>query len=431
MFGADTLNDTGVVTCYDIAGSGIPCTRADAGDDGRYGRDAAASHGVLKKVGTGPAGFDFTKLANDGRELPSTVLSPGNAPGDWACTRDNTTGLVWETKTYGGNDVRSRRHKYTWYNTNPTENGGNAGSPRIQHYSSCEGTLSQCNTEAYVARVNSMRLCGFQDWRLPAPSELHGIVNYSLGLSGQFNPGWFTPADPQMPEPHYWTSATWAGDAADGWLVEIEGSADGGGGGHHHPKSDEFHVLLVRGGTPPVAADCRAGVPLANTIPSMPGADFVDNGNGTVTHLRTGLMWKRCAEGLTGASCAGFDGQGFTWVQALEAARLPFAGFSDWRVPNVKELRSIVETCGHHMAVNRDLFPNTPFMAGGPVFWTSTVDPTNAGNAYLVAFEYGGAVPVSKSGKLYLRLVRGGEGLTAFDIQNPRIPGGRRRSVRH
>ncbi|MEE4379693.1 MAG: hypothetical protein V2J55_19570 [Candidatus Competibacteraceae bacterium] len=75
------LNDTGV-------------TRNDGlGADHQYGRDPAAAAGVLPKTGSGSKGFDFTKIANDGTELPDSAAL-GTNPGDWACTRDNVTGLI-------------------------------------------------------------------------------------------------------------------------------------------------------------------------------------------------------------------------------------------------------------------------------------------------------------------------------------------------
>lgn len=127
MLQASGLNDTGQTRCYDIAGTAIPCAAAPAGDDGRYGRDAAAAAGRLSKTGGGAAGFDFTKIANNGSEIPSGA-SLGGRSNDWACTRDNVTGLTWEVKTTGPTDLRYSGHRYWWYDTNDLENGGNRGS---------------------------------------------------------------------------------------------------------------------------------------------------------------------------------------------------------------------------------------------------------------------------------------------------------------
>ncbi|CAK0760499.1 hypothetical protein CCP3SC5AM1_2860003 [Gammaproteobacteria bacterium] len=70
------LNDTGITQCQDGGNNWGTCTATNTGDsatnprqDGRYGRDAAAAAGQLTKIGAGAAGFDYTKIANDGSEL--------------------------------------------------------------------------------------------------------------------------------------------------------------------------------------------------------------------------------------------------------------------------------------------------------------------------------------------------------------------------
>jgi hypothetical protein len=90
-----------------------------------YGRDAAFMAGKLSKIGGGSAGFDFTKIANDGFELPSNATL-GSGPKDWACTRDNVTGLLWEVKTADGG-LRDQDWTFTWYNADPNTNGGATG----------------------------------------------------------------------------------------------------------------------------------------------------------------------------------------------------------------------------------------------------------------------------------------------------------------
>jgi hypothetical protein len=101
---------------------------------------------------------------------------------------------------------------------------------------------------------------------------------------------------------------------------------------------------------------------------TTPDADFVDTGNGTVLHVPTGLMWKRCAERWTwdGSTCttAVVGSAAFSWDTALArvdavnagTAGTQNAGYTDWRLPNVKELASIVEWgCGP--AINLNQFP--------------------------------------------------------------------------
>lgn len=103
-----------------------------------------------------------------------------------------------------------------------------------------------------------------------------------------------------------------------------------------------------------------------NSIPATtPASQFTDNRNGTVTDKKTGLMWKRCSEGQiwNGKSCTG-NTVSYTWQGALQQAqagnvRSGFASKRDWRLPNVKELHSIVERQCDEPAIRLTVFPNT------------------------------------------------------------------------
>ncbi len=166
------LNDTGFTTCADAAGALVSCTAASAvpGQDARYGRDAAAGTSALTKVGGGANGFDFTKISNAGAVLPATAPL-GTAAGEWGCTYDNTTGLMWEVKTASGG-LRHLNHSYTWYNSNAATNGGILG---VANGGSCFAT-GRCDTEKFVQDVNATNMCGRIDWRIPSVRELFTLV---------------------------------------------------------------------------------------------------------------------------------------------------------------------------------------------------------------------------------------------------------------
>src|SRR5690606_9430627 len=100
------LNDTGQLECYGInslvgtvsAATPDPEPAGMQGQDCTRGRDAMAAVGVFHgKQGGGAAGFDFSRIAGDGSELVAAA-PVGEGPAEWACTRDNRTGLVWELK---------------------------------------------------------------------------------------------------------------------------------------------------------------------------------------------------------------------------------------------------------------------------------------------------------------------------------------------
>ncbi|SBT16086.1 hypothetical protein MGA5115_00160 [Marinomonas gallaica] len=97
--------------------------------------------------------------------------------------------------------------------------------------------------------------------------------------------------------------------------------------------------------------------------PTAPASRFtVNEEQGVVTDHATGLMWKRCVEGFSGADCRTGSPLQTTFVGAVEHIDSinegdGFAGFDDWRLPNVKELRSIVEEQCTRPSQNEDVFP--------------------------------------------------------------------------
>ena len=129
-------------------------------------------------------------------------------------------------------------------------------------------------------------------------------------------------------------------------------------------------------------AACTAANPSAKVFEATPNSDFTDNVDGTVSHGKTGLIWKRCAEGQSwsGVTCTGVASTP-NWVGALFTSLSAGAG---WRLPNKKELESIVETCGYTPSINQTQFPATPMAQD---FWSSTTYPSTPANAWTVNFD--------------------------------------------
>jgi hypothetical protein len=140
-------------------------------------------------------------------------------------------------------------------------------------------------------------------------------------------------------------------------------------------------LLLVISMAPAVAQACQEVIPA-----SAPDSRFTANGDGTVTDRATGLIWKQCAEGLSGTDCLTGGATTFTWQQALQHAEAAvFAGSSLWRLPNKKELASLVEQRCVAPAINARLFPNTP----SNWFWSSSPTAYYSDGAWYVNFGYG------------------------------------------
>ncbi len=255
------INDTGQTVCYDdqvAFPNPVVCSAAVGGDagvnprqDGRYGRDAAAASGQLTKFGAGVAGFDFTKIANDGNPLSAGAALGANTT-DWACTKDNVTGLTWEIKTTSG--LRSVAHTYAWYSTDGTTNGYTPPSPQVGAGSAgaelgelgtdtCGGTLAgapynnQCNTQYFVAAVNAVGLCGHSDWRLASRRELLSIVR--AGTSG--------PSVDSIYFPNTANASYWTGKTTNGWLRAYTVNFVGGAADYSNKTQNRWRARLVRG----------------------------------------------------------------------------------------------------------------------------------------------------------------------------------------
>ncbi|OQX11938.1 MAG: hypothetical protein BWK73_16215 [Thiothrix lacustris] len=148
------------------------------------------------------------------------------------------------------------------------------------------------------------------------------------------------------------------------------------------------------------------------SIPATtPDSQLRDNGDGTVTDTKTGLMWKQCAEGRSDVGCATGTPQTSTWQAALAQVQTVnasggFAGYTDWRLPNIKELRSIVERQCYYPAINLTRFPNTSITA----FWSSSPDVySDSDLARLVSFYDGNDNWAGRSNDFQIRLVRSGQ----------------------
>jgi hypothetical protein len=152
----------------------------------------------------------------------------------------------------------------------------------------------------------------------------------------------------------------------------------------------------------------------ATQLKSTPTADFMVNGDGTVTHTKTGLMWKQCSEGFSDATCSTGAVTRLTWQAALQhVASLNtgagFATYADWRLPNIKELSSITEDSCYGAAVNDAVFPDTFTLGTGSYSRSSTPNVTTPANAWGINFSSGAVISMSKTATYSFRLVRGGQ----------------------
>lgn len=143
-----------------------------------------------------------------------------------------------------------------------------------------------------------------------------------------------------------------------------------------------------------------------NITTNAPDSRYTNNQDGTITDNKTGLMWMLCSSGES------FDGSGctgtvdiFNWEQAHSYAGAElFAGYNNWRVPNTKELMSLISDNCTLPALNQTIFSGEISTS----YWTSTIDTdlTDQGQAHYVNFDNGFYDSDPKTALYAVRLVR-------------------------
>ncbi|MBM2837512.1 MAG: hypothetical protein HW415_137 [Deltaproteobacteria bacterium] len=122
---------------------------------------------------------------------------------------------------------------------------------------------------------------------------------------------------------------------------------------------------------------------------------YTDNGNGTVTANKTGLIWQKQDNNKTR-----------DWSNAMSYCDgLILAGYSDWRLPSKDELETLVDRSKSSPSIDTTFFPNTI----SSVYWSSTTYAGLTTNAWYVNFDYGYTFYNNKTNTYYARCVRGGQ----------------------
>jgi len=238
---------------------------------------------------------------------------------------------------------------------------------------------------AFVKRLNEQRYLGYDDWRLPSIKELYSLILFSgvdpSGYEGTetihlvpfIDTEYFdfaygdVSAGERVIDAQFLSSTKYVGKVMNGQEA-VFGVNFADGRIKAYPLSKKFYVLFVRGN------------------PDYGKNDFVDNGDGTVTDKATGLMWAKDDSGYC-----------MNWKEALEYVQKmneqSYLGYSDWRLPNAKELQSIVDYTrapdasdpSKRGAAIDTIFNVTSIINEGgevdyPYYWTSTTHVSTRGN---------------------------------------------------
>jgi len=250
---------------------------------------------------------------------------------------------------------------------------------------------------------NNLALGGYSDWHLPNMNELESLVNANEAKSATWlNSQGFTTVQADA----YWSSTTYASSPD---YAQIVGMWGGGVGYGVKSGSAVGYVWPVRAGQCgsfdnsviclPKTGQTKCYDTNGNEIActgtgqdgeiqagvAWPSPRFIDNGN-TVTDNLTGLMWTKDANLPNGTK---------TWQQALDYCNnLTVAGYTDWRLPNRKELHSLID----FSLYNPVLPSGHPFTnVQAAYYWSSTTYANNPDCAWIVGMWSGTMDNDSKS----------------------------------
>ncbi len=228
--------------------------------------------------------------------------------------------------------------------------------------------------ENAINYADTLTLAGFSDWRLPTAHEAFSILNHQ-----RTNPALDINIFTTSAAEYWWTSTRQANDPTRVWCT------NSGGGIGNHLKTEtvsaggtkKYHVRAVRNPISPTN--------IAN--------QFTDNGDGTIRDNLTNLLWQKTPHPDT-----------LTWEQALTyAENLTLGGFSDWRLPNIKELQSINDERLISPSVTTNFFPNV----GIKKYWSSSSLPNQTTKAWYLSTQYGITTYDFKTARLAILCVRG------------------------
>ncbi len=297
----------------------------------------------------------YTKIDEFGNLLPDDATS-------WFMVRDNVTGLTWET-TYN--------YSCAWYDPNPETNSGNPGADE-----------SSWNTHKYIQQLNESCFGSFCSWRMPKALELLMIADY-----GETDPAVNTIYFDRVLSDMYWSSDSYKYYAGRAWAVDFTtGEND-----WMNLKTFTYKARAVRG----EVSDNRIR--------------FIDNGDGTITDVATGLMWYQ-----------EIQEEMLLWEAAIGFCEdLSPADYEDWRLPSIIELASIIDVKRNKPAVD-PLFEDVLWQ---DALWSSTTVAGSPENAWYV---HSSAGDVSQWGskdisKMHVLAVRGGQNRKGANllIDNP------------
>ncbi|MBL0024063.1 MAG: DUF1566 domain-containing protein [Saprospiraceae bacterium] len=243
----------------------------------------------------------------------------------------NNTSII--SKPSIGNAFYGQDATYSGNQPSYTNNGDGTITDNVTGLTWQKSMGSKISYSDAVVKADTMTLGDHSDWRIPTIKELYSLALFTGRCFGNFAVNKFIDTtyfdqpigdvtigereiDGQVWSNTHYVDLIMRGDTAIFGYNFVDGRLKG------YPKyspmsgaPNKLYFRMVRGNT------------------SYGVNDFADNGDGTITDNATGLMWQKTDDGNT-----------YNWQNALSyAENVTLAGYSDWRMPNAKELQSIVD----------------------------------------------------------------------------------------
>ena len=341
-----------------VQSASLKATFTTTGESVKVGTTAQTSGTTANDFSSG---LTYRVTAEDGSTQDYTVTVSSRVP------VPDTEQTVSYTATFGED------HDYTQNPQSFTDNGNGTVTDNVTglvwQKAPDATTRTWADSKTYCSN-NTAALPG-SGWRLPTYRELISLLKY--GTSPMINTSVFS----GVQNSSYWSSTQVASNSSNAWSLNLNGGLMS-----DWSLATLRYTLCVRGATEPAMS-------------------MTSNGDGTVTDLITGLVWEARDESAVSA---------VSWEAAITFCEgLDYSGKTDWRLPNIKELSTLIDlTKSTGVKFNQTLFPTMK----NAVYWSSTTAPSGSTWAHEIDLNTGGSFTTYDKTNTtwdYVKCVRAGD----------------------
>lgn len=356
--------------------------------------DEEASLKEIRKNYTGNVifGADFMELNHSDKQtsLPVGAAFKGTHSYQIADTGQKT--FYSDNKVISapaeGDDFFGQDASYVISDPSYTNNNNGTISDNVTGLMWQQDLTEKLTYEEAVQKAESLSLASHRDWRVASLKELYSLIQFTGTVMGEkaltpfIDTRYFTQPlgdasqgereiDAQVWSSTEYVSKTMNNDDTIFGVNFVDGRIKGYP--KYNPRTREANRMYFR---------------LVRDNKDYGKNNFTDNGDGTITDAATGLTWQKAD-----------SNQGLNWEDALEYSNdLKLGGHDDWRLPNAKELQSIVDysrspETSNSAAIDPIFETSSITNEGGekdyPYYWSSTTHldgPVPEMNAVYIAF---------------------------------------------